>query len=59
MGEAANDMFDCALRDKERMELVRKHGVKPCDCRAKDADGNCVDCCGLGYIDKNGNPFDF
>lgn len=63
MGEASDDMFDAAMADGDRQDLMKRHGVVCCSCSignvAEDEYGNCKRCGGLGYIDRDGNPFDF
>lgn len=56
MGDAADDAFDAMLRDDETRDAMLRAGCKPCLHPEQDADGVCIKCDGMGWLDSDGQP---
>lgn len=59
MGDAADDLHDAEDDHAERVRALRAAGCRPCLHREKDADGICLKCDGMGWLDANGEPVDW
>lgn len=55
-GDAADDMYDAEMARLDEHEAMIAAGCRPCLHPATDADGVCVICDGMGWLDSDGDP---
>jgi hypothetical protein len=58
MGDAADDLFDAAMKEAEILALIERKGIKACPRTPHHfkTDDECPVCADAGWIDANGNP---